>query len=274
MRHCSLLIFLVLIVFLDSKAQDRTSSNSVLAEGFITNSEGKYIENVHVVDISGNRGTTSNLEGQFRIIAFPDDTIRFTCVGYIPYKFHIPVDRQTPVVPLHIVLQFDTVQISGVNIYPWPSDAKALKEAILAMEDQTPKVPDLKLNDPRYTGGPLPVGSPPTNIPGMGNPGLTYTIPGPITALYDAFSKAAKSQRKYESLVKDDQKKVVAAQRYNPEVIRQITSFKSDKEIQDFMLFCNLSVDFIVSSTEYNLYKAIHECLLAYNEVNKEKSHR
>ena len=105
----------------------------------------------------------------------------------------------------------------------------------------------------------------------MADPGLTLSIPGPITALYDAFSKEGKSKRKLELLVNQDEKKVVAARRYNAKVIRQITTFKTDKEIQDFMLFCNLSVDFIVSSTEYYLYKAIHECLLAYNAEKKEK---
>ncbi len=272
MRHLTLFFLLIFFVSPDSEAQVNLSSKSVLVEGFISNSGGKYIENVHVVDISGNRGTTSNWEGQFRIIAFPGDTIRFTCVGYIPFRVHVPFERQTPVVPLHIVLQVDTLQISGVNIYPWPADARALKEALLAMEDQTPKVPDLKLNDPLYKASDLPTGSPPSpNLPGMSNPGLTYSIPGPITALYNAFSKTAKSQRKFESLVNDDQKKIVAASRYNPQVIRQITSFRSDKEIQDFMLYCNLSVDFIISSTEYNLYKAIHECLLAYNDSKKAK---
>jgi hypothetical protein len=162
----------------------------------------------------------------------------------------------------------DTIQITGINIYPWPADAAAFKEAILAMDDQTPKMPDLKLNNPNYkAAGTLP-GSPPSYIPGMANPGLTYTIPGPISALYDAFSKEGKSRRKYEELLKYDQKKVVAARRYNAEVVKLITHFTSDKEIQDFMLYCNLSVDFIISSSEYDLYKAVHDCLLAYNEAN------
>ena len=141
------------------------------------------------------------------------------------------------------------------------------------MEDQTPKVTDLKLNDPKFYNTPLPAGGVPTgsNTPGLANPGLTLTIPGPVTALYDALSKEGKSRQKLESLVSLDQKKVVAARRYNPTVIQQITTFRTDKEIQDFMLFCNLSVDFIVTSTEYNLYQAIHEYLVAYNAGKKGK---
>ncbi len=267
MRRAYLLFFSLFFVFLNLKAQVSTTDAHVFVEGFITNPENKSIENVHVVNISGSKGSLSNRQGQFRISAVSGDTVRFTCVGYIPFRYYIPDSRQSPVIPLHIVLYVDTVNISGVEIYPWPSDAKALKKAILAMEDQTPKVPDLKLNDPKYYGFPIPGGQPQASIPGMSNPGLTVTIPGPVTALYDAFSKAAKSQRKYESLVNEDNVKVVAARRYNPEVVKQITSFKSDKDIQDFMLFCNLQVDFIVRSSEYELYLAIHNCLLAYTEA-------
>jgi hypothetical protein len=273
MQRGLLLIFLLLLSFLNGIAQLAETRVHVSVEGFITNTQGKSIENVHIVNVSGNNGTTSNWEGQFHINAYPGDTLRVTCVGYIPFRYHIPVGRQSPIIPLHIVMKSDTIMISGVEIYPWPADAQALKDAVLAMENQTPKVPDLKLNDPKYYNMPLPAGSLPTgsSTPGLANPGLTLTVPGPITALYDAFSKEGKSKRKYELLVNQDQKKVIAAQRYNAEVVQQVTSFKTDKEIQDFMLFCNLSVDFIVSSTEYDLYKAIHECLLAYNEGKKEK---
>ena len=271
MRSSSLLFLLLLFVFTDLKAQVAETRALVSIEGFITNLQGKYIENVHVVDVSGKTGTTSNWQGQFRINTYPGDTLRITCVGYIPFKYHIPISLQSPVIPLHVVIQVDTLEISGVEIYPWPADAKALKEAVLAMEDQTPKVPDLKLNDPKYYNTPLPVGQQRSSTPGLANPGLTITVPGPITALYEAFSKEGKSKRKYELLANQDQKKVVAARRYNAEVIKQVTPFKTDKEIQDFMLYCNLSVDFIVSSSEYDLYRAIHECLLAYNEGKKDK---
>lgn len=273
MRLISLLLLFLLFIFTNVEAQVAAPGPIVSIEGFITNPQGKSIENVHIVNVSVNKGTTSNWQGQFQINTYPGDTLRATCVGYIPFKYHIPEDRQSPIIPLHIVMKPDTIMITGVEIFPWPADAQALKEAVLAMEDQTPKVTDLKLNDPKFYNIPLPAGGlpPSSSTPGLANPGLTLTIPGPITALYDAFSKEGKSKRKYETLVNQDQKKVVAARRYNVEVVRQVTSFNTDKEIQDFMLFCNLSVDFIVSSTEYNLYKAINDCLLAYNAEKKEK---
>lgn len=274
MRKSSLFFLLLVFAFVNVEAQVADTYGAVSVQGFVTNPDDKYIESVHIVNISQRWGTTSSWEGQFRIAAMPGDTVRFTCVGYIPYKYFVPADRKSPVIPVHVVMHADTTRISGVTIYPWPADAKALKEAVLAMEDQTPKIPDLKLNDPKFYNTPIPDGNPKVNIPGMSDPGLTVTIPGPITAMYEAFSKEGKSRRMLESLTNQDNKKVVAARRYNADVVQRITHFKTDKEIQDFMLFCNLSVDFIVSSKEYDLYKAIHECLLAYNEVNKDEGNK
>lgn len=268
------LLLLFLSFFVHAKAQFGASDDFVSVQGFISNPDRKNIESVHIVNISSNSGTTSNREGQFRIAALPGDTLRLTCIGYIPLKYYVPFNLQSPLIPVHIVMHVDTTQISGVTIYPWPADARALKEAVLAMEDQSPKIPDLKLNDPKFYNTPLPGSHPKTSIPGMSDPGLTITLPGPITALYDAYSKEGKSRRMLESLTNQDNKKVVAASRYNADVVQRVTHFKTDKEIQDFMLFCNLSVDFIVSSKEYDLYKAIHECLLAYNEVNKDEGNK
>lgn len=268
--HRSIPLFLFFMFLFDyTNAQHVGIDDIVSVQGFVSNLNNKNIESVHIVNISQRWGTTSNWEGQFRIAAMPGDTMRFTCVGYIPLKYYVPFKLQSPLIPVHIVMLVDTTQISGVTIYPWPADAKALKEAVLAMEDQTPKIPDLKLNDPKFYNTPIPGGQPKTSIPGMIDPGLTLTVPGPISAIYEAFSKEGKSRRMFESLTNQDTKKVVAARRYNADVVQRVTHFETDKEIQDFMLFCNLSVDFIISSSEYDLYKAIHECLLAYTETKK-----
>ncbi len=269
MRRSIFFFLLFLFLFVYTNAQQFGIDDVVSVQGFVSNPDNKNIESVHIVNISQRWGTTSNWEGQFRIAAMPGDTMRFTCVGYIPYKYYVPAYRQSPLIPVHIVMLVDTTQISGVTIYPWPYDAKALKEAVLAMEDQTPNIPDLKLNDPKFYNTPIPGGQPKTSIPGMVDPGLTFTVPGPITAMYDAFSKEGKSRRLFESLTNQDQRKVVAARRYNAGVVKRVTHFETDKEIQDFMIYCNLSVDFIVRSSEYDLYTAIHDCLLAYTESKK-----
>jgi hypothetical protein len=118
MHKSSLLFLLVMLVFLNVEAQVATTDETISVQGFVTNPDDKYIESVHIVNISQRWGTTSNWEGQFRIAAMPGDTVRFTCVGYISYKYFVPAGRQSPVIPVHIVMHADTTQISGVTIYP------------------------------------------------------------------------------------------------------------------------------------------------------------
>lgn len=267
---------IILCSVLAVKAQVHDERRQVSVEGFITNPEGQYIEQVHIVNTRQGTGTASNSSGQFRIISLPGDTLRFTGIGYSPYSFFVPSVRTSPVVPLHVVMEADTIILTGATIYAWPADADALKREVLSMESQAPEVPDLKLNNPKFYTKPLPDGFLEKNgTPGMLNPGLSLvTIKGPFTALYNKYSREGKSLRKYVSLKNQDDKTVIAAKRYNADVVRRITSFKTDKEIQDFMLFCNLSVDFVVRVTEYELYEAINECLLAYNsgiDGNEEK---
>lgn len=264
------LLSALVCIALASSSQVVESGQMVLIQGFIAGESGNRIENVHIVNLSRGQGTTSNFDGLFNLGVSPGDTLRFTCVGYIPAKYNVPFYVTSPILPVQVILKIDTLQISGANIYPWPADAAALKKAILAMDDQTPKQPDLKLNDKTYKKTDLPQSVTQQSIPGMSNPGLTYVVPGPITAIYDAFSKSGKSKRKLNMLESADERKVIASRRYNANVVRNITSFTSEKEIQDFMLFCNLNVDFIVTSSEYELYLAIHECLLAFNAQKPE----
>ena len=264
-----LLLLSLIFLFSELIAQDNSNTEALSVEGFVTNTDNRRLENVHIVNVTQQTGTSSKQGGLFRIAALPGDTLRFTSVGYSQEKYLVPSVRVSPVVPVHITMQPDTLLITGVTIYPWPADAQSFKQAILAMDDQSPKEPDLKLNDPRFYNTPIPGGQPKSHTPGMMDPGLTYTIPGPITALYEAYSKEGKSRRKLESLVNQDERKEIASRRYNAEVVHRVSNFSTDKEIQDFMLYCNLSVDFILNSSEYDLYKAIHDCLLAYAATDR-----
>ncbi len=49
--------------------------------GIIYNTNG-VLENAHIVNFSTNQATFSNKEGEYRIFAKPNDSIRFTSIGY------------------------------------------------------------------------------------------------------------------------------------------------------------------------------------------------
>lgn len=241
-------------------------------EGFVSNFKGQYLVNVNIVNINQNTGTSSNAEGLFKIQAKSGDLIRFSSIGFIPFVYVLNPGSTFPIVPLHITLADDTLQLSEVTIYPWPKNISDLKRAVLAMAPERDKYPDLRLNEFNLPRNGKNMSYQKSNTPGLMDPGVTYAIKGPITALYNAFSKEAKSKRKYELLTFQDQKKKIATYKYNTELIRRVTSFKTDKDIEDFMHYCNFTVDFILASSEYDLIKAIEDCLLSYNAPKKNES--
>jgi len=273
MMKYKIVVFFFLCQFgLAAFCQGTLDGKEFSLEGFVTSRKGINLVNVNIVNINQNTGTTSNTEGLFKIQAKLGDLIRFSSIGFIPFVYVLNPGSTFTIVPLHITLADDTLQLSEVTIYPWPKNISDLKRAVLAMAPEQDKYPDLRLNEFNLPRNGKNMSYQKSNTPGLMDPGVTYAIKGPITALYNAFSKEAKSKRKYELLTFQDQKKKIATYKYNPELIRRVTSFKTDKDIEDFMHYCNFTVDFILASSEYDLIKAIEDCLLSYNAPKKNES--
>lgn len=238
-------------------AQDVIEASWV--KGRVTDKFGQPIEYTHIVNLTKHLGEVTNAAGDFEIFAAPGDLVRFSCIGYNTSSRRLKGTENELGKIWRVTLSEDTVMLKTVNIFALPKDATALKEAILEMETH-PLIPDLHLNDVTLYNKANPSGTREQTLPGFSSPGLTYVIPGPITALYEAFSKKAQSRRQYEAMVMADAQRQKAARRYNAEVVRRVTHIDSDEEIQDFMLYCHLDVDFVNNTSDYQLYESINQC--------------
>ena len=87
-----------------------------------------------------------------------------------------------------------------------------------------------------------------------------YSGPGPVSILYEQFSKEGRSRRMYAEFLRKDK----AWTRYNSTVVSKITGLKNEDDIQKFMQFCALQIKFILESTDYELYAAILNCYDEY----------
>lgn len=254
----TLLIIFVLIS--RARGQEQPEHN-VRVDGFVTTIRGNALQYVNIINLNKRTGTITDAKGSFRIAASPDDTLVFSSVGFQNKKMRVQPYPGNPVYPVHIYLQEDTITLSGVTIHDWPRNLTALRQAVLAQKIEEPAIADLNLNvvvpDAPQPGSPI-------TLPGMGNPGLTYTIPGPITALYNAFSRRGKSMQRYAELTRQDRIHEMIARKYNPEIVKDITGFKSDEEIIAFMDYCNLSVSFLLNATEYEILCSVKDCLANY----------
>lgn len=81
-----------------------------------------------------------------------------------------------------------------------------------------------------------------------------------IDGLYQLFSKEGKTRRKLEAMKQEDLRKLLVEYRYNPEYVSYVTKLKG-QDLKDFMKFCNLPENFILTANDYDLTFEVFRCL-------------
>ena len=126
-----LLIFLTVGASKDSFGQN---DSLIQLSGLIYETETKIpVPYANIFIHRSNRGTVSQANGFFSIIATPQDTIQITVMGFKKKKIVVPREIAGSRVVLEINLDIDTVMLQETIIYPWPSRDQ-FKEAFLSME--------------------------------------------------------------------------------------------------------------------------------------------
>jgi len=209
------------------------------------------IPNVHIVNLQSGRATTSNSNGVFALSANETDTIRITAIGYYDGYIYLKDFDFKEEVHLNIFLQLQVYELDSTTVYSFMSKEE-FKKQFLEME---PYEDSIYLNLPDL-GEWSVVGGPGT--------GAGMTIKGPITAIYNAFSKKAKYERQYKALLVSEKRKAIAEKKYNAEFIMRITGLAGDDEVNEFMRFCNLTDQYVIAVTEYELAQAVEDCYAEY----------
>jgi hypothetical protein len=103
--------------------------------GIVKNDSLQTLPFVSIVVPNRNQGTVSDFWGYFSIAVYPNDTVRFSSVGYKTYFFIFPEDFIDKEHDLNVYLEEDTVFLSETVIFPWTSYDQFLK-AVVALELQ------------------------------------------------------------------------------------------------------------------------------------------
>ncbi len=91
-------------------------------------------------------------------------------------------------------------------------------------------------------------------------------IQSPISLLYEAFSRRAKSDRKVLVLMQQDRRRKLA--QYRQSIVAGRATNLSGDELERFMTFCDFREDFLLTSSEYQL---TYETLKAFNEFKRKQ---
>ena len=138
------------------------------------------VPNVHVLNLSKGTGTVSALNGRFELYVRELDTLKFSCMGMRDHYIHINTSILRP--DLIVFLTQDTIFMEEVRISPLPP-RRFFRYVFL--DTKLPEAEPLELNL-----GPL-LKADPGNVPPTG-----IQFGGPVQALYNAFNKKARLDRK------------------------------------------------------------------------------
>lgn len=213
------------------------------------------ISYANVLNITYPSGTISDQVGNFTIVCRYGDTLQFSCLGYdhayLATKNFSDTDIEHTV---RIRLLPKVYQLPTVTIFPFNTRA-GLKRAFLAMKLPEKDIMEMevskRLKVSRYDVGAFP------------SSGLT--LPGPVSLLYDLFSKEGKNRRKFEKILKQESIDQLIDRRYNTDIVARIIGNDDPNLVKDFMNYCHFSIGFITISNDYDLYLAIKQNWLNYS---------
>lgn len=248
----SIIAIILLIQGLSSSLAADTQDRPMRLKGFVIDErDSTAIPNVHIINLNRVRGTTSGTNGSFAIMVNPGDSILFQAVGFVSDTLMITPEMLVSETRIFISLIDKTYQLPTVDVYPWATFTE-FKYAFLNFEDP----------DPPFE----------FNLPDIGfqpEPGerAGIVIPGPITALYDHFSRRSREMAKFREVSEDAELARRASRIVNPDIVRRLTGIESEQEYYIFLDFCNISNEYIVGTREYQVYQRILQCYKQYAEI-------
>ncbi len=210
----SLILFcLFLAVTISSvKAQNISDSLYILNARILTSDSLLPVHNAHIISKFNRWGTISNKEGRFKLYVHEADSVLITSVGFSPLILRMESSffkKEDSI--LTITIAKDTLSINEVVIRGY-WDYATMKQIVVDMQPV-----DLTQFYPDWTGTELLYKEP-----------HPVSFKGPIQALYDAFNRSARLQRKLINNRKEYNKIMNKMGRYNdtipaiPEHMRQL----------------------------------------------------
>lgn len=228
-----------------SQAQDPVY---VDIRGSVYDMAGRGIPFAHLISIRTLKGTAADYYGRFRFFAKPGDTLILTAMGFRNTTIPIPDHLGEGVYPIRITLPPDTLELSEAVITPWPETWQEFRHAFITLD--------------------VPGDAPYIEIPAAAirqairdaRPGGGITLPGPVSMLYEAFSRNAKYRRKLEALQKESSRFETIKYRLGQSVLATITGSGEPDQMEAFVAHCDLSDNFIATASNLQLITILLQC--------------
>jgi hypothetical protein len=220
--------------------------------GRIINSNTKaFVNSALIFNATEKKSTMSDSLGLFSIPISMGDTLRISRLGFFPSEIII---KGTILIEnkIHsIELSERSYELNNVTVLD------------LGTYDQFKyKVISTKTPESNYTLNPSIAKALNKKITVL-QPQASVSLGSPVTAMYNLLSKEGRSKRHLEKAIEKDKIVESYKHKYSPEIVSNLTGYK-DLELEKFMKYCNLSNEFILKATEYDIAERIVKCLEQY----------
>ena len=121
-------VILLLLAVHVVNGQITESQRYIQVSGIITDESNRLVSGAAIISKHLKRGSVSERSGIYSITSTPGDTIFFRAIGYKRYHTVIPLSFSGRHATVDIRLEFDTVQIDGVNILPWRTYSEFIRD--------------------------------------------------------------------------------------------------------------------------------------------------
>ncbi len=254
MKYFAVFFFIILSQFIFSQEKN----DSAIIKGIIKDDDtGVLLSAVNVINVNTVKGEITNENGEFSLMAFANDTLHISLLGYKSIKVKVTNDW--------IKNKSTTIQLT--------QKAYALEEVVVRPYILTGYLEiDAKLiptrENYRYSISGLPEGYEAGEYSPNAFGRVLGSIFNPADMLYNFFGKKPKELRRLKEMKKDDTVKNLLASKFDRETISALLGV-TKSEIAEILERCNYSEAFVKSANDLQIMDAISACYEEYKILKR-----
>ena len=254
MKYLAVFFFIFISNFIFAQQKEE----SAIIKGLIKDdTSGLVIANVNVINVNTVKGAITDEKGEFSLMAFANDTLHISLLGYKSIKVKVTNDW--------IKNKTTTIQLT--------QKAYALEEVTVRPYILTGYLEvDAKLiptrENYRYSISGLTEGYEAGEYSPNAFGRVLGSIFNPADMLYNFFGKKPKELRRLKEMKKDDTVKNLLASKFDRETISALLGV-TKSEIAEIMERCNYSEAFVKSANDLQIMDAISACYEEYKILKR-----
>ncbi|MBN2212809.1 MAG: carboxypeptidase-like regulatory domain-containing protein [Bacteroidales bacterium] len=232
-------------------------NSRIITGKLIDNETGKGIPFVHVLNESLRVSTISDTSGRYTIRGNTGDTLVFSVLGYLG-KYIVFKGMKAGELPVTELVP-RTYDIAEVRVFGYSSYSKFKQDFqnLRLPETQTDRLREdlnqiaLEIGkEARYQ----------LEMEKAARGGNLLSVP--------ILSPEEVQRLKLKEIIKEEKIQSVIDKKFNREIVAGLTGLH-DKELDDFMLFCNLDRQFLLEANQYEILVKVLERFEAFKQIKK-----